>query len=591
MRLIVLILLITCISSRAQVSFKTEVPQQPVVKGESFRVQYILEGSEKNIIVKPPPFTGFKLVTGPNVYTGSKNSVDGVKEIRNTVYTLQALRTGRLMVAPASINLNGKVLLSNTAFVDVIPASASGILPSSETGSSPYFLQPGEDPYEKIKRNLFVKVLVNKNRCYTGEPVVATFNLYSRLHSKSEILKNPGFYGFTIYDMENLADKVSSDERINGQLFTVHTIRKVQLYPLQPGTLIIDPMVIKNTVEFSEKCNNKKIEQEIAEGLYGDNNEEVPPAEGTKKIESETETPPVKVTVIPLPEKNKPIAYAGAVGRFQMNASVGKETIAINEEGYLTIALTGKGNFIQTIAPVVQWPAGVEGFEPVVADELDITQTPLRGSRSFRFPFVCARAGSYTIPSVSFSFFNTDSNKYQTIESRPIVFTVSTEVKKTEVEETNNTSIREASEKSAMRALIIVGIIVAAVLLYWVFNKKKPEKKTEILPPPLPTAQEILKPAQEAAEGDSNVFYTALQKSLLSFSAHYFKTDSSTINKDMLREKMLGEGVSAEAADSFYWLLEQCEAVLFTQTEVETNKNELLEKTSNTLEEIATQKK
>jgi hypothetical protein len=43
--------------------------------------------------------------------------------------------------------------------------------------------------------------MVDRRTCFVGEPVVATFKLFSRLQSKSEIIKNPGFYGFSVNDM------------------------------------------------------------------------------------------------------------------------------------------------------------------------------------------------------------------------------------------------------------------------------------------------------------------------------------------------------------------------------------------------------
>ena len=54
-----------------------------------------------------------------------------------------------------------------------------------------------------------MKVLVDKRVCFVGEPVTAIFKLYSRLESKSDIVKNPGFYGFTVQDMINLDDKLT----------------------------------------------------------------------------------------------------------------------------------------------------------------------------------------------------------------------------------------------------------------------------------------------------------------------------------------------------------------------------------------------
>src|SRR5215208_5806025 len=93
-------------------------------------------------------------------------------------------------------------------------------------GQSTYFLSRGEDPLKKIRDNLFLKIMVDKHSCYIGEPLVATFKLYSRLQSTSEVIKNPGFYGFSVYDMVNLDDKLESLEIHNGNSFDVHIIRK-----------------------------------------------------------------------------------------------------------------------------------------------------------------------------------------------------------------------------------------------------------------------------------------------------------------------------------------------------------------------------
>ena len=117
--------------------------------------------------------------------------------------------------------------------------------PNMQESNADYFLGPGEDPYAKMQRNLFMKVLVDKRSCFVGEPVTATFKLYSRLESKSDIVKNPGFYGFTVQDMISLDDKFSTTENINGKNFDVHLVRKVQLYPLQAGIFNIDAMEVK----------------------------------------------------------------------------------------------------------------------------------------------------------------------------------------------------------------------------------------------------------------------------------------------------------------------------------------------------------
>ena len=76
--------------------------------------------------------------------------------------------------------------------------------------------------------------------------------------------------------MINLADKLVTTENIKGKLFDVHTIRKVQLYPLQAGDFTIDEMEVKNKVEFSKSIVNKKTEQEIVEGVLNIPDDTVP---------------------------------------------------------------------------------------------------------------------------------------------------------------------------------------------------------------------------------------------------------------------------------------------------------------------------
>ena len=55
-----------------QVSFKTVVPQHSIAPGESFQVQYILENANEVSDFLPPKFQGFRVVTGPNIYSGKK---------------------------------------------------------------------------------------------------------------------------------------------------------------------------------------------------------------------------------------------------------------------------------------------------------------------------------------------------------------------------------------------------------------------------------------------------------------------------------------------------------------------------------------
>jgi len=130
---------------KAQIAFSTVVPLQPVVAGTSFHF-------------KPPVFENFRIVTGPNIYNGTTASITGLKRIRNIVYTLEATRPGKFLIRGAAVTINNRNYESNNVFLIVISEKEAIRFARHEKGNSisNYFLRPWEDPYKKIRENLFL---------------------------------------------------------------------------------------------------------------------------------------------------------------------------------------------------------------------------------------------------------------------------------------------------------------------------------------------------------------------------------------------------------------------------------------------------
>jgi len=584
MLLFILLLAITGLTN-AQTSFQTVVPSLPVVAGEAFRVQYVLKGEAIVENFTTPDFRPFRMVTGPDIYNAESQGVIYPEPSKNYVFTLVAPKPGKYKIPGALVKYDGRQVRSNEVLVDVVSKEVASKIFGQDL-SSDYILRPGENVQEKIRQNLFVKVSVNKKTCYAGEPVMATFKLYSRLESRSDIVKNPGFYGFTIYDMVNLQDKIVATENINGRIFDVHTIRQVQLYPLQAGTFFIDAMQVKNKVEFSKSAVSKRTEQEISEGLLGiDVNDE--PAEGTEVFETNMSTEPLTIVVKPLPERNKPPGFTGATGKFTIAATLVKNELAKNEEGFLDVTITGKGNFIQLEAPSIQWPTGIEGFEPVLKDELDKTSLPLSGTRTFRYPFVCATAGTYELPPIAFSFFNTDSNTFSTVVTKGIKAVVNNIEKKSIASSEGKTSINAASENAARTAAIIVAILVLSILAYWSVKKKEtPKVISEVTPPALPSIQSLLAPAVAANAEGSPAFFREIHQAIWNFLQQRFGFTGSEMNKQVVLTRMNAAGINSSISTQLMSILEQSEAGIFTNAIIDEDREVLLNTTMEVLENI-----
>ncbi|HVZ56783.1 MAG TPA: BatD family protein, partial [Chitinophagaceae bacterium] len=465
----------------AQAGFRTVVPRQPVVAGEPFEVQYILENPGNAGQVVAPVFEGFRLAAGPHVYRGSLQQAGQSLPLVNTAYTLIARRPGKWLIRGARVVVDGREMRSNDAYIQVLPPAQAGAgdRASRSAGGDPsdYFLRPGEDPMEKIRRNLFLKVEVNRRSCYVGEPVVATFRLYSRLESRSDIVKNPGFYGFAVYDMINLDDKVQGIETIGGRSFDVHTIRQVQLYPLQAGRFVIDPMELTNRIEFSRSEVNRRTEQQIAEGVAGE--EPAGGNPGTEVYETSLRTDPVSVEVRPLPARTHADSFNAGVGQFVLEARLADTSLARGQEGTLLVSLAGRGNFRQISAPVIAWPDGVESFEPSLADSLTRNQAPFSGRRTWQFGFLSTRPGFYHIPPIVFHYFDPASGVYRQLRSQPLAFQVSyrTPAERESHPPTASPGLRKRGLSPATWAALATGWLGLLAGLAWYWRKRRSRRE------------------------------------------------------------------------------------------------------------------
>ena len=559
----------------AQANIRTVVPHRSIVPGESFQVQYILENAAKTSDFSPPQFQGFRVVAGPNIYSGNKSTSD-----KNIVFTLVAVKEGIFKIQGATCRVNGRLQKSNDVIIRIISPKGAD--------ESSYFLKPGDDPFKKIRQNLFLKLIIDKQTCLIGEPLVATFKLYSRLQSRSNIIKNPGFYGFSVYDMVDVGDKVQSEEKIKGHWFDVHTIREVQLYPLQAGTFTIDAMELTNQVEFHRGVLNRKTEQEISENMYGNNEEKDKRDANAEVYEMNIRSHPVVITVKPLPAKNMLDTFAGAVGNFSIAAAVEKDSLLKNEEGLLTVNINGAGNFQRVNAPVIHWPKNIEVFEPSVKDTFDKQQVPLKGQRSFKYIFVTDRPSFYTIPSVSFYFFDLKAKTYKTVSTKPLSIFISSKSKKNKPAITLITASK--SNDRSYLWLTAAGLLTLIVAIFlWTRNKRimakaEEQRKMYRAANSYISVEEILVPPSMVISKDDKIFFEELNHAIWNYLANrlpYFQR-----NKIELANILSQKGVRQGLIDKLIEIIHHCEAGLYTKAEMSLDKTELFQTTQRTLKAI-----
>ena len=401
----------------AQVKFSTVVDEKEISRGDYLQVQYVVENAQSVEQITPPSFNGFTIVSGPNQQS-SMSAINGtVTKSEGISFILKPLSTGRFTISGARAVADGKQLQSNSVTVKVTNGPSHSNSSANPMNLSPfgmampeelpevteeYLLRPGEKASDLIKNNLFVKLDVSKTSCYIGEPLIATYKLYSRLKSESRVTKRPSLDGFSVYDMVPPEANNQGVEKINGKQFNIHTIRKVQLYPLQDGTFVLDPTELDNTVHFirvdgSGNRNQQQMMDDYMNGYAGGTIEEQRLTLATK---------PATIIVKPLPAEGKPPVFDGAVGKFAVTASLDKRTAGANEIVKLKVLMSGEGNLPLINAPQVNWPQGIDLYEPSVKEDDDKTVCPIRGTKEFDYSFSVKKPGRIIIPAVTVAYFD-----------------------------------------------------------------------------------------------------------------------------------------------------------------------------------------
>lgn len=392
--LILLAVVPTVFNLRASDDVTFEASAQEVVEvGERFQVSFTVNASGTNF--RGPQFNNFRLITGPNTMNSQSTQIinNQYKSVISLSYSyvIQALEEGEFTIAAASIFVEGKEYKSNPLKIKVIPStgnSQSNNQRQSRQNNKQGRQYPSTTDH-KIK-NAFIEAQVNKADPYLGEEVIVTYTLYYRINiTRGGTSKHlfPGFYSKVLDENNNIAPETVVTR--NGVQYYRAEIKKVALFPQKTGEIIIEPLEFDCRVEDWFRYNVVTLKA----------NE-------------------IKIDVKPLPLKGKPVNFSGAVGYFNLESSVDKTKLAVNDALSLKITIKGKGN-LELIDPMlITFPPDFEVYDPKITNNINASKRGVMGSRTFEYLIVPRNPGEFEIDPISFKYFDPSKENY-IIEETP----------------------------------------------------------------------------------------------------------------------------------------------------------------------------
>jgi hypothetical protein len=386
--------------SAQDVSLKVQYP--PVVStGQQFSVTWTVNSGGGEF--EAPSFTPFYKLMGPQTSYSSSTQIINGKMSHSTTYTyiyyLQAVSEGQFVIPPATFTLKNKTYLSDSLYIEVTGTGAQQQPAQAKRGGEPEVESGGKD--------IFVNLLLSRKEVYLGEPITATVKLYTRINITGlNEIKFPQFTGFLKNDLNTPPLTSLNQENLNGTMYGTGVVQQFLLYPQKTGEIIIDPVQL--TVLIQQKSAQ-------SDPFFGDF------FSSYQTIPRMVASPTMKIKVNPLPG-NQPADYSGIVGKLDLKATMNKDTVNVNDAINFKVTISGSGNLKVAPAPSLRLSPDIEVYDPKSTEEIKNGINGTTGNKSFEYLLIPRHYGDFTIPSVTYSYFNTSTGRYEQLRTQEFTF-------------------------------------------------------------------------------------------------------------------------------------------------------------------------
>jgi hypothetical protein len=372
-----------------EASFTASVSKNRVAVGEQFQISFTINTNASNF--NAPDLSNFITYSGPNQSSSMQIINGSVSQTISMNYVLAAKKEGKFTIGAASIQVGNKLLNTKPIAIEVVKGGQS-----APQGGGNNTAKGNNSAYpEDVESNIFMRATVSKSKVYQGEQLLVTYKVYTRLNIVDNALsKAPSFNGFWSEEVPNPTRQSElHSEVLDGIQYQVAEIKKTILIPQRAGTLNIDPLEMEIVTRVKSKSRNNSFFDQFFGGGYQD-------------VKLSIASKPVKVEVMPLPEKGRPENFNGAVGQLNIEASIKNNELKTDEGCNLTYTISGKGNLKLLEAFKLKLPADIETYDPKITDKINVSVDGVKGSRTFDYLLIPRYAGNYTIPALQFSYFD-----------------------------------------------------------------------------------------------------------------------------------------------------------------------------------------
>jgi hypothetical protein len=407
-KFIIIVTLLSLLSARAfgQVQIVAQVDtSEDIYVGQSFRYLIIIDGDNKPGKVNLVPLATYNPQNLGNqdvsqVTTSIINNKVSRKVIKRYVmsYSLTINRSGQIQLPPVTVTLDGKQYQTNPVKLNI--------------------LQPGTTD------KLDFDVVFSEEKCYVGQPVIMTVKFYvlstadvGEFQFNLPALTSDSFF----IEEPEITDPQAKLFRLNNNI-TVHVSQRAVQHDGRNFILVSFNKVLIPKHSGQIDMGTSSVTAALAVGStrsrdrFFDNFSFFGQQKQYKRFAVNSK--PLKLTVLPLPEQDKPENFYGLVGRYTIDASATPTKVNVGDPITLTINIGGS----RYLKPV-QWPE-LEQVTDLARNfkipSQKASPTMQNGMKVFTQTIRANNDKINQIPSIPLAFFDVDKGTYVVAKTKTI---------------------------------------------------------------------------------------------------------------------------------------------------------------------------
>ena len=596
MKRIAILLMMVMTTAFAVAQTLTASAPSRVSVGEQFRLSYTVNTQNVSDFRAGNIPTEFEVLIGPNrSMQSSYQMINGHTSQSSSItytYIVAATKGGSYTIPAAHVVVDGKKIASNALTIKVIGSTGSN--------SRPYNDDEGEEVREMGSRisgsDLFIKVSANKKRVYEQEPILLTYKVYTLVQLSQLRGDMPDLKSFYTQEVDLPQQKSFSLETVNGRPYRTCTWSQYVMFPQTTGKLHI-PAITFEGVVIQQNRNVDPFEAFFNGGS------------GYVEVKKKIEAPGIEIQVDPLPQR--PATFSGGVGKFNISAQLDKTETKANDPITLRIIVSGTGNLKLIKQPVINLPKDFDKYEPKVTEQTKLTTAGIEGSKIYDVLIVPRHQGKYDIPPVEFTYFDTNTKRYETVKTETFhldvakgsgASAVSDFSGQDELQELNK-DIRYIKTGgvnqhltgdyffgSATYWITIAVLVLVFITLFVIFRQRaidnanvtamRGKKANKVATKRLKLAARLM------TDNKPGEFYDEVLRALWGYVGDKLNIPVAQLSHDNISSKLAERGVHQSIIDKFIGALDECEFERYAPGDPKGNMSKVYDKAMLAIEKI-----